>query len=269
LAISNGRYIARHDADDISIGTRIAEQVVYLEANPDVDIVGTGVELFNGRKTLRRVTYDDCGSSFREQLLNFSNPFPHSTLMFRKRALEALKGYNERFLRAQDYDFLLRASEVFKMESLPKPLVKLRFAPDSLTHEDTRQLKFGLAALICAHRRLLGQCDYSQANHEEWSGFLQRLRTLIHKYGWAQRFRARTYLREARFAAHACQIGNCLAALFRALVSDMACLTRRGIGIRIPDDIQAFLTDDTCLPVVESPQGMYKRNLTLDEREAT
>ena len=244
LAIARGQYIARNDADDISVGTRIAEQVAYLEANPDVDILGTGIELFDGRRTLRSIIYDDHGGTFREQLLHFINPVPHSTLMFRKTILNVLKGYNECFLLAQDKDFLLRASELFTIGSLQKPLVKLRFTHNSLTHSDTRQLKFGLAAVISAHRRLMGQCDYSQKQHKEWSRFLQEIDAYIHKYHWARRFTAKTYLKKARFAMRACQPGKFLTNLFRAVMSDATCLTRRGIGLRIPRDIQIFLTDD-------------------------
>jgi glycosyltransferase involved in cell wall biosynthesis len=244
LAIARGRYIARHDADDISVGTRIAEQVAYFQANPHVDILGTGVELFDGRETLRSVIYDNHSTTFREQLLHFINPVPHSTLMFRKRILNVLKGYNECFLLAQDYDFLLRASEVFTIGSLQRSLVKLRFTHNSLTHADTRQLKFGLASVISAHRRLMGRCDYSQEQHEEWGRFLQKIDAYIHKYHWARRFTARTYLKKARFAMRAYQPGKCLTSLFRAVMSDATCLTRRGIGLRIPRDIQIFLTDD-------------------------
>lgn len=252
LAVARGQYVARHDADDVSVSTRIAEQVAYFRANPDVDVLGSGIEMFDGRRTLGQVVYDDRDGTFREQLLDFINPFPHSTLMFRRRVLAKLGGYNEHFLRAQDYDFLLRASETFKMASLPKPLVKLRFAPDSLTHADTRQLEFGLAALVCAHRRLLGRSDYSQGPIEGWNRFLQQIGTFVHSNGWARRFRARTHIRQARFAAHAFQIGDCLAGLFRALANDAACLTRRGIGITVPGDIETFLKDDAAAQLHEA-----------------
>jgi len=244
LQMARGDWIAVLDADDISVSTRIAEQVAYLKANPDVDILGTGIEVFDGRKTLRPVIYHDHSTTFREQLLHYINPLPHSTLMFRRTILNVLKGYNECFLLAQDYDFLLRASEVFTIDLLQRSLVKLRFTHNSLTHADTRQLKFGLASVISAHRRLMGRCDYSQEQHEEWSRFLQKIDAYIHKYHWARRFTARTYLKKARFAMRAYQPGKCLRSLFRAVMSDATCLTRRGIGLRIPRDIRIFLTDD-------------------------
>lgn len=243
LAVACGDYVARQDAGDISAQMRITEQIAYFQANPQVDVLGTGAELFDGRGASRTVIYDDHGRTFREQLLDYLNPFPHSSLMFKRRALEVLKGYNERFVRAQDYDVLLRASETFKMASLPKPLVKLRFTSDSLTHADSRQLEFGLAALICAHRRQLGMCDYSQGDLEDWNDFIEKIRGFVSEKGWTKRFMARTCLNEVRFAARAHKIGSCLDGLVRALASDAGCLMRKGIGIKIPDDIKVFLTD--------------------------
>ena len=39
---ARGEYVARHDADDRSAPERLARQVAYLNANPDVAVVGTG-----------------------------------------------------------------------------------------------------------------------------------------------------------------------------------------------------------------------------------
>jgi glycosyltransferase involved in cell wall biosynthesis len=41
LKLCKGKYIARMDGDDISMVTRIEEQVVFMEDNPDIDVCGT------------------------------------------------------------------------------------------------------------------------------------------------------------------------------------------------------------------------------------
>ena len=38
-----GRYVARLDADDIGLPTRLAEQQTFLDAHPEVALVGTQV----------------------------------------------------------------------------------------------------------------------------------------------------------------------------------------------------------------------------------
>ena len=41
--LANGEYNARFDADDLMHSTRIARQVAFLDANPEYDIVDTGM----------------------------------------------------------------------------------------------------------------------------------------------------------------------------------------------------------------------------------
>ena len=43
---SIGKYIARMDADDISLSTRLAEQIEFMEKNNEIGIVGTWIEIF-------------------------------------------------------------------------------------------------------------------------------------------------------------------------------------------------------------------------------
>ena len=41
LMQTKSEYIARMDADDISKPRRLEQQIAYLEANPDIDVLGT------------------------------------------------------------------------------------------------------------------------------------------------------------------------------------------------------------------------------------
>ncbi|MBZ0310357.1 MAG: glycosyltransferase, partial [Anaerolineae bacterium] len=47
LRAAQGAYIARQDADDISLPTRFAEQVHFLNQNPDVVLVSGNIEQIN------------------------------------------------------------------------------------------------------------------------------------------------------------------------------------------------------------------------------
>jgi glycosyltransferase involved in cell wall biosynthesis len=42
VELARGMWIAKMDADDVSVPTRLEKQVEALEANPDVDVLGTG-----------------------------------------------------------------------------------------------------------------------------------------------------------------------------------------------------------------------------------
>lgn len=242
LALCRGNYIARQDVGDISFRTRIEQQVDFLQDHSEISILGSAIEWFNFNRTLKRFVYNGNPDNVRSRLLSFFNPIPHSTLMFRKEVVERLSGYNNYFVLAQDYDFLLRASEIFKITSLPKPLVKLRFNPSSLTHAGTEQLKFGLAALICAHRRLKGLIDYSKTGGKQWQLLLQQIDSFIKKKKLDRKFTAKKYLNAARFSSLHFNFLQCLGNLFCALKNDKWVFLKRAIALKIPDDIEAFVS---------------------------
>ena len=47
---SRGRYIARQDADDMSLKTRFSKQIDFLKKNSEIDILGTNAKYFDGNK---------------------------------------------------------------------------------------------------------------------------------------------------------------------------------------------------------------------------
>lgn len=90
LAIKDGyEYIARMDADDISLPDRLEKQIVYLKNNPDIDVVGGAIEEINekGESRNKVIVYpsgpDACWSFFSKR-----NPHAHPAVLFRKRFFE-------------------------------------------------------------------------------------------------------------------------------------------------------------------------------------
>lgn len=114
FAHSKGKYVARMDADDLSMKQRLECQLDYLELNPAVDIVGCCVEIFseNGLQGgLQR--YQRWLNSVREpcqvhRQIFIESPLPNPGTMFRREALEQLGGYRQ-MEWAEDYDLYLRA----------------------------------------------------------------------------------------------------------------------------------------------------------------
>ena len=47
IEIASGKYIARHDLDDVSATERLEKQVSYLEENEKTDLLGTAAALFD------------------------------------------------------------------------------------------------------------------------------------------------------------------------------------------------------------------------------
>jgi hypothetical protein len=124
---------------------------------------------------------------------------------------------------------------------LRKPLVRLRFSTGSLTYAGSEQLKYGLAALVCAHRRIKGVVDYSAAGGKEWEAFLERVASLIAKKGFDGKFRAHKYLTLARFAMIDMDLRQFAANLCLAFRNDRTFFLKRGVRLRLPEDIEELL----------------------------
>jgi len=133
IKCTKGEYIARMDADDISLPHRFETQVGFLEKNKDYALIGSSFYQVNEEgKTVfwTRVLTED--SEIRRGLKN-QNWFGHGSVLIRKSAFIECEGYNEEFECAQDYDLWLRISEKFKIANIEEPLYCWRFATDNIT----------------------------------------------------------------------------------------------------------------------------------------
>lgn len=99
----NLSYIARMDADDVSVGDRFEKQIDYLKAHPEVDVVGGKIEeingssLKNGKKVSYPLTHKECFLFFK-----YRDPLAHPAVMFRKRFFDKAKGYRNEYRKNQD-----------------------------------------------------------------------------------------------------------------------------------------------------------------------
>jgi glycosyltransferase involved in cell wall biosynthesis len=98
-----GDLVARMDADDVSLPHRLAEQVAFLDANPNVALCGTWARTFGlGKSTqLRPPATDDAIRA----ALYFDCPFVHPTVMWRQSTLkpEAMT-FDASFYPAEDFE---------------------------------------------------------------------------------------------------------------------------------------------------------------------
>lgn len=127
LELAVGRYVARMDADDISAPERLEKQVQYLEANPDVHVLGSMVNLINEQgKAFGAISgYPKNADEIHRYLLR-ECCLIHPSVMFRKDTVLAAGGYSASARHAEDYDLWLRLSDHHKIANLPDKLVSYR-----------------------------------------------------------------------------------------------------------------------------------------------
>lgn len=127
--IAAAPLIARMDADDVSFPYRFQRQLEFMNARPEVGLLGGAVDIVtpDGRKLgMHQPPVDD--AALRAALLHY-NPFRHPTLIMRKEAVVAAGGYRKALLDTDDYDLILRVAERTQMANLPQPILSYRVHP--------------------------------------------------------------------------------------------------------------------------------------------
>lgn len=139
VSLANGKYIARMDADDISLPERIEKQVEFLEKKSDIAFCGTNAIIIDenskktGKTSLPIIAEDN------KFFLQFYSTFFHPTIMIRSEIYKQ-NLYDEDFLYAEDYELWARLifSEKLKGSNLPEKLFEYRIfnAQSSFIHQE-------------------------------------------------------------------------------------------------------------------------------------
>lgn len=223
LALTSSDYVARLDSDDIALKERFGQQIEFLDSHLDVLALGTGAELVSDTgRILGSFKYPSSHEAICAELDRLLTPLPHSSLMYRRDALRLVGGYRPRFVKAQDYDLLLRLSESGRLASLPEPLVRLTVTRSSVTASPIggEQFEFGVLAYACAVIRRLGHDDpLLAANAEE---FYSCFKAWYRSSGYPAIFRSRLERRSARIALSEMRPGMVVSSLARATWADPA-----------------------------------------------
>jgi len=105
--VSKGKYIARQDADDLSVKYRLRRQFDFLENNLNFAMTGSCIKYFNEHGIYSSFRYPEYPQ--KNDFL-FVSPFNHGSIMIRREVLKLLDGYRvgKETLRCEDYDLFMR-----------------------------------------------------------------------------------------------------------------------------------------------------------------
>ena len=190
IALAKGKYIARQDADDISMPERLKKQFEFLENHEIVALLGTAAKIIDERGNYIHTREYPCDYFSIQKVIKEDNCFCHGSVMFRKKSFFDLGGYREIFSTAQDYDLWLRFAENFEVENLPTPLYTRRFNPRSITLKNiVFQRRMGIFAKRLAKARERGISESSLLKERETiiegALSLAEKRVIIARYSYA------------------------------------------------------------------------------------
>lgn len=139
LAETRGRFICRFDADDICEPDRVQRELEFLQANPDVDVVGSNLTIIDERsRVVGRRGYPATHAAIVAAMRRF-NPIANSSVMFRRQIYERFGGWRDAALPAQDYEWYSRlAAGGARFANLPEALVRYRLHAGSIKSSKLR-----------------------------------------------------------------------------------------------------------------------------------
>ncbi len=137
IDMSSGQYLARMDADDIAYPTRLEKQLAYMDANPDVAVLGTAIRVMRGDSLQDgpiRNDYRYTSQASRQiRMIFYNTGVAHPTALLRRSFLEE-HGLSYQNVGSEDYmlwcDIISAGGRI---EELSEPLLSYRLHPGQIT----------------------------------------------------------------------------------------------------------------------------------------
>lgn len=136
LRLARGKYIARMDADDISMPNRFHEQINFLESHPNVIVCGTNIKYIGIKSSFivsDWIKYTN--SKIKAQML-YNSAFAHPTVIIRNQILQDnFIKYDEEYRQSQDYRLWETLYKLGEFANLPQKLLHYRLSVNQISRK--------------------------------------------------------------------------------------------------------------------------------------
>ena len=131
---TRGEFVARMDADDFSMPTRLEKQVALLRSDERLAIISCHLEHFFDDGTVKFLQTFEPNPRLSQLLTHFYNPIGgHGQVLYRRSAYEAAGGYDPDYNLAEDYDLWSRILQHGELGIVPETLYRYRTGHESVT----------------------------------------------------------------------------------------------------------------------------------------
>jgi glycosyltransferase involved in cell wall biosynthesis len=135
IQLAKGAYIARMDADDRCMSTRLEEQMNFLDLHPEYVMIGSDADYMD-KDGFFVFHYSNTGHSneeINERVDWITCPFIHSAVIYKKEGVIAAGAYDENAYLFEDHFLWIKLIKLGKVANLKKALISVRLNPSSVT----------------------------------------------------------------------------------------------------------------------------------------
>lgn len=151
IALAQGDYIARMDADDIALPERLATQLAYLQQHPKVAVVGSAYQVIDEAGQPISIRKPPLSHTGIAPLFWFGSPFAHPSVMINKRLLGEQLYYDTNFPHAEDFELWIRLAKQHRLANLPTVLLKYRESAGSISRRFYKTQRQSMVNAIAKH----------------------------------------------------------------------------------------------------------------------
>lgn len=198
LEIAKGKYVARQDADDVSLPNRFERQIKWFLKDKRRVLCGTNCKILtqnNKYKNNRSLKFTSNGI---RKKLQYSNCFVHSSTMFLRESAQKLGNYDENLKFAQDYDLWWKLSTQGEVGNLNEKLLILRNRINSISvkNENNQTLDFIKSSIkfYAYNKKILSINDHKEIAFYE-NNDLTKNQMKVMKYLYNDKLDEKVYLK--------------------------------------------------------------------------
>ncbi|MEG0366574.1 MAG: glycosyltransferase [Coprobacillus sp.] len=172
----DGDYVARMDADDVAVNTRLEMQLEFTLSH-DCDMIGSNiVKISSAGEEIVKFIFPEF---IEESTIFHGNPIAHPTWFLKREVFDLLGGYRDMPL-CEDYDFLLRAfSAGFKIRNIQEYLLFYRLSPSGISQSNLLKQRLSSLYLVENYARInevtkeellqyLSNCNINQSKEKRY-----------------------------------------------------------------------------------------------------
>lgn len=139
IGLSRGEYLAVFDHDDVSLPERLEKQAAFLDAHPEVGVVGCWYRILGTENKVSRFPAED--AEIKEIMVN-SCCICHPASMIRRSVLvEHNIGYENDYTPAEDYALWCRLLSKTRFANLPEVLFAYRNHEGNTSHLQREKMR--------------------------------------------------------------------------------------------------------------------------------
>lgn len=143
INLSKGEYVARMDADDISLSNRFSRQLQIFKNDSSLAVVGSwAIKINEFNEKVDFMSYPPIDKKELRKFFIKHNPFIHPSVMIKKSCLVDVGFYKKSFKHCEDYELWSRLLMKFNGINIPEYLLKYRVLDSSITRSHNLFMRY-------------------------------------------------------------------------------------------------------------------------------